>query len=100
MTKISILKADTSINNGHVTADSVSERVLLISDTLQWNVDYLNINTDSIHHDGYETNKCHVNQADFAPPTKFVNIFASERKNLLCALKCQAITKAVKMGVS
>ena len=55
---------------------------------------------DNIRHYGYETNKRHLNQASFAPPTKFVNIFVSERNYLLCALKCHAITKAVTMEVS
>ena len=34
---------------------------------------------DNICHYGYETNKRHLNQASFAPPTKFINIFVSER---------------------
>ena len=50
---------------------------------------------DNIRHYGYETNKRHLNQASFAPPTKFVNIFVLERKYVLCALNCLAITKAV-----
>ena len=53
-----------------------------------------------IHHYGYETYKFHLNQASFAPPTKFVNIFVLERNYLLCALKCHAITKAFAMEVS
>ena len=51
-------------------------------------------------HYGYETNKRHLNQASFAAPTKFANIFVSERNYLLCALKCHAITRAVRMEVS
>ena len=54
---------------------------------------------DNIRHYGYETNKRHLNQASFAPPTKFVNIFVLERKYVLCALNCLAITKAVAIRV-
>ena len=38
---------------------------------------------DNVHHYGYETSKCHLNQASFASPTKFVNIFVSERNYIL-----------------
>ena len=56
-------------------------------------------NIDNICHYGYETNKRHLNQASFAPPTKFVNIFVLERKYVLYALNCLAITKAVTIRV-
>ena len=36
---------------------------------------YLCHTIDNIRHYGYETNKRHLNQAGFAPPSKFVNIF-------------------------
>ena len=54
---------------------------------------------DNIRHYGYETNKRHLNQAGFAPPTKFVNFFVKERKYVLCALNYRALTKAVTIRV-
>ena len=41
---------------------------------------------DNMCHYGYETNKRHLNQASFVPPTKFVNIFVNicVRTNELC----------------
>ena len=37
-----------------------------------------------MRHYGYETNKCHLNQAGFAPPTKFVFFCKGEKIRTLC----------------
>ena len=79
--------------SGHATLPQVHYWISLVS------LKHVCATIDNIRHYGYETNKRHLNQASFAPPTKFVNIFVLERKYVLCALNCLAITKAVAIRV-